>query len=133
MTKVAGKRVPWERLLGRFTSSFPRMKGMRMNATERMQKLLSANPRKLAQIDAILNDRWTAPTSQTAKVDKRLVTISGAARLLALGRNTVYRLVKAGRLQTVELNGCSRITMQSIDAFLDGSSSTNGKEVNHAN
>lgn len=109
------------------------MKGMRMNATERMQKLLSANPRKLAQIDAILNDRWTAPTSQTAKADKRLVTISGAARLLALGRNTVYRLVKSGRLQTVELNGCSRITMQSIDAFLDGSTSTNGKEVNHAN
>lgn len=109
------------------------MKGMRMNATERMQKVLSADPRKLAQIDAILNDRWTDTTSQTAKADKRLVTISGTARLLALGRNTVYRLVKARRLQTVELNGCSRITMQSIDAFLDGSTTANGKEIEHAN
>lgn len=49
-----------------------------------------------------------------------LTNKASAARLLSIGRNTVYRLIETGRLDTVELNGCSRVTMRSINAFLDG-------------
>lgn len=84
-----------------------------------MQSLLTASPAKRRQVEAVLSGKETVSNPQSKK-DTRLVTISGAARLLAIGRNTAYRLLKCGRLDAVQLNGSQRITMQSINEFLAG-------------
>ena len=83
-----------------------------------IQALLTATPVRRREVEAMLKGRSGAAARQEA--DRRLVTISGAAKLLGVGRNTIYRLIKAGRLETVRLNGVSRIPMRSIDAMVDG-------------
>jgi len=84
-----------------------------------IQAVLSASPAQRRELESVLSGK-TRTQKTEAKADMRLVTISGTARLLALGRNTIYRLIETGRLDTVELNGCSRVTMRSINSFLDG-------------
>ena len=91
-----------------------------------MQSLLTASPAKRRQVEAVLSGKETANNTQNKK-DTRLVTISGAARLLCIGRSTVYRLIETNRLDVVDLNGCRRITMHSINAFLDGERPANEK------
>jgi len=50
---------------------------------------------------------------------KLLLTYSEAAKALGLGRTTIYRLVKAGRLKGVHPTPRSaRITRESLEAFL---------------
>ncbi|MBQ3745973.1 MAG: helix-turn-helix domain-containing protein [Kiritimatiellae bacterium] len=84
-----------------------------------IQALLTATPARRREVEAVLKGRSSVAAAK-ADADRRLVTISGAARLLGVGRNTVYRLIKAGRLETVRLNGVSRVPMRSIDAMVDG-------------
>ena len=45
-----------------------------------------------------------------------------AARRMNLSRVTVYRMVRKGVLQTVQLNGINRVKLQSMIDFLDGRS-----------
>ncbi|MBR6734266.1 MAG: helix-turn-helix domain-containing protein [Kiritimatiellae bacterium] len=62
----------------------------------------------------------TKPSKQNDDGDMRLVGVSQAARLLLLSRTTIYSLIATGRLDTVDTNGCKRITMHSIKAFATG-------------
>lgn len=83
-----------------------------MSEKDRMIKLFAANPKTLARIDAILDGSDTTPIP--VDVDCRLVTYTEAARRMGVSRPTVYRLVKAGRLEIVPLNGVSKIRLQSV-------------------
>jgi len=96
-----------------------------MAVEQLMQSVLSASPAMRKKLEAVLNGTDTQ-TASCAK-DTRLVTISGAARLLNVGRNVVYNLVKSERLDTVDLNGSKRITMRSVTAFLNGERPANEK------
>ena len=84
-----------------------------------IQALLTATPARRSEVEAVLKGR-SGGAAARQDADRRLVTISGAARLLGVGRNTIYRLIRAGRLETVRLNGVSRVPMRSIDAMVDG-------------
>lgn len=90
-----------------------------------LQSVLSASPAMRKKLEAVLNGTDMQTASGTK--DTRLVTISGTARLLNVGRNVVYNLVKSERLDTVDLNGSKRITMRSVTAFLDGERPANEK------
>ena len=82
-----------------------------------IQAVIAASPAKRKQIEAAI--RGETPQRPQSE-DKRLTTITNAARLLALSRNTIYTLLDTGRLDGVELNGCTRVTMQSINDFAAG-------------
>jgi len=90
-----------------------------MRIEEMMQAVLAANPAKRRSIEAILNGKQSVPKPINEE-DSRLVSVSGAARLLAVGRTTVYKLIKQGRLETIKMIGSQKITMRSIQSFLDG-------------
>ena len=92
-----------------------------------MQAVLTATPAMRRRIEAAIRGDEHERRKAQGEEDRRLVTISAAARLLALGRNTVYRLIETGRLDTVELNGCKRVTMKSIKEFTDGNRPANEK------
>lgn len=96
-----------------------------MNFESLMQAVLSASPQKRREIEAVINGK--VRQEKGSKPDTRLVTISGAAKLLCIGRSTVYRLIDTKRLDVVDLNGCRRITMRSINEFLDGDRPANDK------
>ncbi len=92
-----------------------------------MQAVLTASPAKRRELERVIRGESPTDTANAGRDENRLVTISGAARLLSIGRNTVYRLIETGRLDTVELNGSKRITMRSIRAFVDGERPANEK------
>lgn len=88
-----------------------------MSNEQRMMRLLTANPATLAKVDAVLNGTDSKPTRDE---DIRLCTYTEAAKRLGLSRPTVYRLAKMGRLETVSLNGTSRIRLKSVIDFANG-------------
>ena len=89
-----------------------------LNATARMQRILTANPPTLARIDSILTGEDISPAP--VERENRLITFMDAGRRTGLSRPTIYRLVKSGRLDVVPLNGVNRITLASLNAFISG-------------
>ena len=83
-----------------------------MTPNERLLKLATANHAMLASVDAVLNG--TDDRMVRAEADCRLITYTEAAKRLNVSRPTVYRLVRAGRLEIVPLAGANRITMKSV-------------------
>ena len=91
-----------------------------MTDKERMLRLATADAATLARVDEVL-----AGTSANAGSSRRtleLLTMTEAARRMNLSRVTVYRMVRKGVLQTVQLNGINRVKLQSMIDFLDGRS-----------
>ena len=95
-----------------------------LNATERMQRILTANPPTLARIDAVLCGEDTSPVPIDA--DNRLITYADASRRTGLSRPTLYRLTRTGRIDTVQLCGTTRIVLRSIDALINGERPADG-------
>lgn len=89
-----------------------------MSTNERLLKLATADAATLARVDAVLNHADGATHAPDA--DCRLCTFTEAARLMKVSRPTIYRLVRAGRLDVVPLNGVCRILMRSIFDCVNG-------------
>ena len=89
-----------------------------MSTNERLIKLATASPAVLAKVDAVLSGADGATRAPDA--DCRLCTYTEAARLMKVSRPTIYRLVRAGRLDVVPLNGVNRILMRSIFDCVNG-------------
>lgn len=51
-------------------------------------------------------------------MDRLLLTPVEAARALGIGRTKVYELITSGRLRSVRLDGCRRITRDDLAAFV---------------
>ena len=89
-----------------------------MSATERLQKVLAANPTILARIDAVLNGSDTV--IHASDTDCRTITYTEAARRMGVSRPTIYRLARAGLLKVVPLLGVNRILLQSVVDYTNG-------------
>jgi len=53
-----------------------------------------------------------------AHFSPRLVTVDRAARLLGIGRTTLYELIAEGELQVVHIHRSARIPIDAIDAYV---------------
>ena len=51
-------------------------------------------------------------------MDRMLLTPVEAARALGIGRTKVYDLIASGRLRSVRLDGCRRITRDDLAEFV---------------
>lgn len=83
-----------------------------MDATKRMQMILNAPPAMLAKIDAVLLGDETHVPKQDP--DCRTCTLTEAARRMGVSRPTIYRMIKSKKILTAELNGVSRVVLQSL-------------------
>ncbi len=59
-----------------------------------------------------------ADTVRTIDVVPLLVPIEEAARVLAVGRSTLYELIAAGELETVHIGRCRRVPVESLRKFV---------------
>ena len=87
----------------------------------RLLRFLSATLEQQAAIDQILDGRLApqAPAPQALK-GPLLLRVKDAAALLGVHRTTLWRLVKAGRLETVELLGSLRVRRADVEAVAAG-------------
>ncbi len=84
----------------------------------RFSKLLSATPDQLAQIDALLEGHGRLLTEPG---DRKLFTFTAAASTIGVSRQTIWRMVRAGRLPTVEIRaGRRRIPSSALTNLLQG-------------
>lgn len=88
------------------------------NTNDRLLKFLQASPAQQAAIDKILNGEVRAPPD-LAK-GPLLLGMSAAAKYLGIGRSTLWRMVKAGVVEKVELlPGTYRIRRADLDSIAD--------------
>ena len=88
-----------------------------MTAEKRFTLILSAGPDVLKQIDRILSGEPTEGTTDPG--DRKLLSIQQTAQVLNVSRTTVWRLLRAGRLPTVELRpGSRRVPSAAITALV---------------
>ncbi len=87
----------------------------------RLLKIMSANGEQLAAIDRILDGR-VEPPRPAAEPPRGplLLRVKDGAALLGVHRATIWRLVKAGRLDTVELLGSRRVRRADVEALAAG-------------
>lgn len=52
---------------------------------------------------------------------KLMVTIKEAADLLSCSTRTIRRMIEEGKLEAGKIRGCLRITMNSVDRYIDES------------
>lgn len=86
-----------------------------MTTNDRLSTLLKATPSVLQKIDDILLGKSSIRSQEK---DTRLVEITEAAKRLNVSRPTIYRLLKAGKLKSVELCGTQRVKLQSVYDYL---------------
>lgn len=90
-----------------------------MNTDERLKKLLDASPEQLGAIDGILERRVTETFSPTQ--GPLLLGMSASAKFLGVSRATLWRMIKAGLLQKVEmLPGSFRLRRTDLESVAAG-------------
>ena len=94
------------------------------NPNERLLRFLGATPEQQVAIDRILSgqlslDALALRAAEAAK-GPLLLRVKDAAALLGVHRTTMWRLVQAGRLETVELLGSLRVRRADIEALANG-------------
>ena len=77
-----------------------------------MMRVLNANPETLRKIDDVLMGRDRPVLN--LRNETRLLTLTEVAERLNISRPSVYRLLKAGRLDSVALDGVNRVTLRSV-------------------
>ena len=90
-----------------------------MTTERRMTLLLAATPDVLRRVDRILSGE---PIEGATDPDRRLLSIAQAAVALGVSRTTIWRLLRDGRLPSVELRagGSRRIPSAAVTAFVKG-------------
>lgn len=94
---------------------------MASNPNERLLRFLSATAEQQAAIDRILEGKLSLQTLAAEEPKgPLLLRIREAAALLGVHRTTIWRLVQAGRLETVELLGSVRVRRVDIQRLAEG-------------
>ena len=88
------------------------------NPNDRLMRFLQATPEQQAAIDRILEGKIdVAPEPPKGPL---LMMIKDAAELLGVHRATIWRLLKAGRLEPVDLLGGVRVRRADVLAIVAG-------------
>ena len=87
-----------------------------MTIDERLKKLLNASPEQLGVIDEVLERRIRDPFPTTQ--GPLLMGMSASAKFLGVSRATLWRMIRAGSLQKVEvLPGSFRLRRADLEAI----------------
>src|ERR1035441_2255859 len=96
------------------------------NPNERLLRFLQATPEQQAMVDRILEGKVEA--APAAPSGPLLVGMGAGARLLGVSRATLWRMIRAGRLDKVEvLPGSFRVRRGGLGGVARGEAGGQGK------
>ena len=88
-----------------------------MSDQELIMTLLQSTPETRARVADLLKGKPT----ETEPTDRKLLTLTAAAGVLGISRQTVWRMVNDGRLPTIELRaGRHRVPSNALTDLLKG-------------
>ncbi len=91
-----------------------------MNSEDRFKRLFAASPEQMEAIDGIL-ESGIIRGKTTETVGPLLMGMSASAKLLGVSRATLWRMIKGGLLQKVEvLPGSFRLRRADLEAIAAG-------------
>ena len=94
-----------------------------MNTEERLKRLFAASPEQTGAIDSILESGIRPKTTETA--GPLLLGMTASAKLLGVSRATLWRMIKGGLLQKIEvLPGSFRLRRSDLEAIAAGHKKT---------
>jgi hypothetical protein len=90
-----------------------------MNTEERLKRLFAATQEQMVAIDGILESGiWEKPVVTSGPL---LMGMTASAKLLGVSRATLWRMIKGGLLQKIEvLPGSFRIRRADLEAIAAG-------------
>ena len=87
-----------------------------MNAEERLKRLFVASPEQIQAIDGILVSG--VPAMPARSTGPLLLGMTASAKLLGVSRATLWRMIKGGLLQKIEiLPGSFRLRRTDVEAI----------------
>ncbi len=57
--------------------------------------------------------------SDTVSSNPVVLRVEDLAALLSIGRNTAYELVRSGRIRSIKVGRCYRISMEAVEEYLN--------------
>ena len=91
-----------------------------MNTEERLKRLFAASPEQMGAIDGIL-ESGIIRKKTTESPGPLLLGMTASANLLGVSRATLWRMIKAGLLQKIEvLPGSFRLRRADLEAVATG-------------
>lgn len=78
---------------------------------------LAATLAQLAQTLAERDEPAPEPTPLRALPERVLLTVEEAAKYLGVGRTLMYRLIKDGEIQTVQIHRLRRVPREAVNAY----------------
>jgi excisionase family DNA binding protein len=84
-----------------------------------------------ARHDLAMLDSWRAPYGPSAMPERLLITKSDAADLLGVSLRTIERLISAGRLPLVHVEGAARVRVSDLEAYVQGLKAEGGATGSH--
>jgi excisionase family DNA binding protein len=73
-----------------------------------------------ARHDVLILDPWRAASDPSAMPRRLLITKSDAAEQLGVSLRTIERLISAGRLPMVHVEGAARVRVTDLEAYVQG-------------
>ena len=90
-----------------------------ISSNERLVRILQASPEQQAAIDRVLAGQAEAP--RPASSGPLLLSMRQAAKMIGVSRVTFWRMMKAGKLERVEiLPGSFRVRRADVEALAGG-------------
>ena len=90
-----------------------------MNTEERLKRLFAASPEQMQAIDGILES--SVQQKPAVMSGPLLMGMTASAKLLGISRATLWRMIKAGVLQKIEvLPGSFRLRRADLEAIVGG-------------
>jgi hypothetical protein len=99
-----------------------------MTTEERLKRLFAASPEQMQAIDGILEAGvWAKPRVTTGPL---LMGMTASAQLLGVSRATLWRMIKGGLLQKIEvLPGSFRLRRADLEAIASGQKQVMGGRI----
>lgn len=112
-------RDPWRVSGAGYTGAAPRAEELAAHVGERLRQAVAGLEALRNEVEA-LGSLAASERARHQVPAPKLLTVRQAASTLGMSQSTVHLLIREQKLDSVKIAGARRISVESIDAFIEG-------------